>query len=83
MTRNPRLEAFLRARYEYDTCEPEFKMRCQANLFALATDLAGVYRHNLGQAITIEELLQITSEAYHEYRRAQVRLQQSRINRTR
>jgi len=32
MIRNPRLEAFLKARYEFDSCEPEAKVRCEANL---------------------------------------------------
>ncbi len=83
MTRNPRLEVFLKARYEYDTCEPSSQVRCQANLSALAEDLAAMYQRTGGQTITIEELFQITSEAYHEYRRAQARLQRSRLNRPR
>ena len=83
MTRNPRLEAFLRARYEYDTCEPSSQVRCEANVLALATDLAASYQQASGKSITVEELFQITSDAYHEYRRAQVRQQQTRLSRPR
>ena len=82
--RNPRLEAFLRARFEYDTCEPADRVRCEANVFALANELAAIYRQSSGHLLTMDDLFQITSEAYHEYRRrAQVRLQQARIGRTR
>ena len=81
--RNRRLEAFLKARFEYDTCEPDQRVRCEANLFALASDLTAIFQRDKGRVLTIEDLFQITSEPYHENRRAQVRLQQSRINRLR
>jgi len=81
--RNQRLEAFLQARFDYDTCEPTHRVRYEANLLAPAAELLAVYQRSSGQALTVEELFQITSEAYHEYRGAQVRLQQSRINRIR
>ena len=83
MTRNPRLETFLRARYEYETCEPEQRPRCEANLLALAADLTAAYHSTRSREVTIQDLFQITSDAYHEYRRAQLRLQRSRISRTR
>ena len=83
MTRNPRLEAFLKARYEYDMCEPEAKTRCEANLLSLSTRLATVYEGDTGQSLTVPELFQITADAYHEYRRAQTRLQRARLNRPR
>ena len=83
MTRNPRLEAFLRARYEYDTCEPEARVRCEANVLSLASDLGAICERETGQALTLQEMFQITSDAYHEYRRVQVHLQRSRLNRTR
>ena len=83
MTRNPRLEAFLRARYEYDTCEPQARVRCEANLFSFAAELGAVYQRDTGHVLSLQELLQITSDAYHEYRRAQVRLQRNRLSRPR
>src|SRR5437763_882093 len=83
MTRNPRLEAFLKARYEYDTCEPEAKTRNEANVRSLAAGLVAVYHNERGQDLTLEDLFQVTADAYHEYRRAQVRLQRSRLDRPR
>lgn len=83
MTRNARLEAFLRARYELDTCEPEARVRCEANLTAIANALIELYGRERGRGLSLHELFQATSDANHEYRRAQVRLQQSRINRPR
>jgi len=83
MTRNPRLEAFLRARYEYDTCEPGDRVRCEANVLSLASQLGAIHDQGVGRALTLQELFQITSDAYHYYRRAQLRLQTSRLSRTR
>lgn len=83
MTRNPQFEAYLRARYEYETCEPEHGIRCEANLIAVADRITSMYRGKTGRSVGFSELAEITNEAYREYRRAQVRLQRSRINRTR
>jgi hypothetical protein len=83
MTRNPRLEAYLRARYEYDTCEPSCRLRCRANLHSIATQLLALHQQQTGQSITLEDLEQITMKAYQEYRRAQQRQQQRKLNRIR
>jgi hypothetical protein len=80
MARNPELEAILQARYDLETCEPGEKTGRRALLDALIeTALAKAGRKNLSARMFVE----ITADAYQEYKMARKKAERTRLSRFR
>lgn len=80
MARNPELEAILQARYDLETCEPGRKAGCRARLDALIrAALAKAGKRDLSSRAFIE----VTAEAYQEFKLARKREERARLSRTR
>lgn len=80
MARNPELEAILQARYELETCEPRQKTERRARLDALIeAALAKAGRQNLSSRTFIE----ITAEAYREFKLNRRKTERARLSRLR
>lgn len=78
MSRNPKLEAFLEARFELDAAPPGQKAAKRAILQALAEDLLKGFR-----SVSVRELTAITEEAYQEFRKQRFLETQRRLSRLR
>jgi hypothetical protein len=77
MSRNPELEAFLQARYDLETCEPEQKTERRARLDALIkSTLAKTGRKDLSPRLFIE----ITAAAYQEFKLARKKEDRARLS---
>lgn len=80
MARNPELEAILQARYDLETGEPSQKTGRRARLDALIeVALTKAGRKNLSARMFIE----ITAEAYQEYKLARRKEERARMSRVR
>ena len=80
MARNPELEALLQARYELETCEPGRKTERRAKLDAVieaALAKAG------NPSLTPRALIEITAEAYQEFKLARKKAERARLSRLR
>lgn len=80
MARNPELEAILQARYELETCEPSQKTECRAKLEAL---LEAALAKAGNQSLTPRTLVEITAEAYQEYKLGRKKAERKRLSRLR
>jgi hypothetical protein len=80
MPRNPELEAILQARYELETCEPGQKTECRAKLEALIQ--AALTKANK-QDLSPRTFVEVTAEAYREFKLARKREERARLSRTR
>jgi len=80
MARNPELEAILQARYELETCEPSQKTTRRASLDAL---LEAALAEAGNQSLTPRALIEITAEAYQEFKLARKRAERTRLSRLR
>ena len=80
MARNPELEAILQARYELETCEPSQKTNRRARLDAL---LEAALAKAANPSLTPRALIEITAEAYQEFKLARKRAERSRLSRLR
>jgi hypothetical protein len=78
MARNPELEAILQARYELETCEPGRKTECRAKLNAL---LEAVVAKSGSKSLTPRALVEITAEAYQEFKLARRKAERARLSR--
>jgi AraC-like DNA-binding protein len=65
VTRNPKLEAYLEARWDLDQCEPGEKPEKRQALETITADLLQQHR-----AVSERELAAITADAYRDYCRA-------------
>jgi hypothetical protein len=80
MSRNPELEAILKARYELETCDPSEKTEHRARLDELiAAALAKAGR----KEISARAFVEITAEAYQEYKLSRKREERTRLSRLR
>jgi hypothetical protein len=80
MARNPELEAILQARYELETCEPSQKTDRRVRLDALIeAALSKTGRKNFSPRMFIE----ITADAYHDYKLARRKEERTRLSRMR
>lgn len=80
MARNPELEAIFQARYELETCEPSQKTECRARLdFLLEAVLARTGRRDL----TTRTFIEISAEAYQEFKLARKKAERARLSRLR
>jgi hypothetical protein len=80
MARNPELEAILQARYDLETSEPSQKAKRRAWLDTLVNAaLSKTGRKNLSPRLFME----ITAEAYHEFKLARRKEERARISRLR
>jgi len=80
MARNPELEAILQARYDLETCEPNQKSERRARLDTLVNAaLSRTGRKNLSSRLFME----ITAEAYHEFKLARRKEERARMSRVR
>jgi hypothetical protein len=80
MSRNPELEAILQARYELETCDPSQKTERRARLDKLVNAaIAKTGRKELSARAFIE----ITAEAYREFKLARKREERDRLSRLR
>ncbi len=80
MPRNPEPEAILQARYDLETCEPGQKTQCRARLDALiqaALTKAGK------KDLSSRAFIQVTAEAYQDFKRARKREERARLSRIR
>ena len=80
MARNPELEAILLARYELETCEPGQKTQRRAKLNAVieaALAKAG------SKSLSPRALIEITAQAYQEFKFARKRAERARLSRLR
>ena len=80
MARNPELEAILQARYELETCEPSQKTKRRARLDAL---LEAALAKAGSPSLTPRALIEITAEAYQEFKLARRRAERTRLSRLR
>ncbi len=80
MARNPELEAILLARYELETCEASQKAGRRAKLDAL---LESVAARSGTKSLTPRTLIEITAEAYQEFKLARKKAERSRLSRLR
>ena len=78
MSRNPRLEALLQARYDLDQAAPAGKPACRARLEAMIADLLAGHKGTSGR-----ELLAATEDEYREYCRQRFLEAQRRLARLR
>ena len=78
MARNPELEAILQARYELETCEPSQKTKHRARLDAL---LHAALATGGNQSLTPRALIEITADAYQEFKLARRRAERTRLSR--
>lgn len=80
MARNPELEAILQARYDLETCEPGQKAECRARLDAfIQAALTKAGKNDLSPRAFIE----VTAEAYQEFKLARKHEERARLSRTR
>jgi hypothetical protein len=80
MPRNPELEAILQARYDLETCEPGQKTHCRARLDArIQAALARAGKRDLSSRALVE----VTAEAYQDFKLARRREERARLSRTR
>jgi hypothetical protein len=80
MARNPELEAILQARYDLETCEPSKKTQCRARLDLLVNAaLSKGGQKNLSSRLFME----ITAEAFHDFKLARRKEERARISRLR
>ena len=80
MAGNPELEAILQARYELETCDPNQKTERRKRLDALIEEaLARAGRTDL----SIRSFIEITADAYQEFKLARRREERARISRIR
>jgi hypothetical protein len=80
MPRSPELEAILQARYELETCEPGQKTKRRAELDAL---LEAALSKSRNPSLTPRTLIEITAEAYHEFKMARKKAERARLARLR
>jgi hypothetical protein len=80
MARNPELEAILQARYELETCEPGQKTERRAKLDAL---LEAAVAKAGSKSLTSRALIEITAEAYLEFKLARKKAERARLSRLR
>jgi len=80
MARNPELEAILQARYELETCEPAQKTERRAKLDAL---LEAAVAQSGTPGMTPRALIEITAEAYQEFKLARKKAERARLSRLR
>ena len=80
MARNPELEAILQARYELENCEPSQKTERRAKLDAL---LEAALAKAGSKSLTPRTLIEITAEAYQEFKLARRRAERTRLARLR
>lgn len=80
MARNLELEAILQARYELETCEPSQKTARRARLETL---LEAALAEAGNQSLTPRALIEITAEAYQEFKLARKRAERTRLARLR
>ena len=78
MSRNPRLEALLQARYDLDQVAPASKPACRARLEVLISDLLAGH-----EGTPPRELLAATEDEYREYCRQRFLETQRRLARLR
>jgi len=78
VARNPKLEAFLEARFELDVAPPGEKAAKRAILHTLAEELLKGFR-----SVSARELIAITEEAYQEFRKERFLESQRRLSRLR
>ncbi len=78
MSRNPRLEAYLAARWALEQCEPAEK---QSRLHDLSRVTAHILQGH--PAMSPNELAAITNDAYRDYSRARYQELQKRLSRLR
>ncbi|MCW5553719.1 MAG: hypothetical protein KIS67_16370 [Verrucomicrobiae bacterium] len=80
MARNPELEAILLARYELETCDPRRKTEHRAKLDAL---LEAAVAKSGSRSLTRRTLIEITAEAYQEFKLARKKAERSCLSRVR
>lgn len=80
MARHPELEAILQARYELETCEPSEKTKRRAKLDAL---LEAALPKTGNRSLTPRALIEITADAYQEFKLARKRAERTRLSRLR
>ena len=80
MARNPELEAILLARYELETSEAGRKTERRAKLDSL---LEAMVAKSGSQSLTPRVLIEITAEAYQEFKLARKKAERSRLSRLR
>jgi hypothetical protein len=80
MARNPELEAILLARYELETCEPGQKTERRAKLDVL---LEAAVAKAGSKSLTSRALIEITAEAYQEFKLARKKAERARLSRLR
>ena len=78
MSRNPRLEAFLQARYELDQAAPPDKPACRARLEAMVADMLAGRR-----GISTHELLAASEDEYRQFCRQRFLESRQRLSRLR
>jgi hypothetical protein len=80
MARNPELEAILQARYDLEACEPSQKTERRAKLDLLVhAALSKAGQKNLSSRLFME----VTAEAYQEFKLARRKEERARISRLR
>ena len=80
MSRNPELEAILQARYELETCDPSEKTDRRErfdDLIRAALAKAG------RKEISPRTFIEVTAEAYQEYKLSRKRQERARLSRLR
>ena len=80
MARHPELEAILQARYELETCEPSQKTKHRAKLDGL---LEAALAQSGRQSLAPRALIEVTAEAYQEFKLARKRAERTRLSRLR
>ena len=80
MARHPELEDILLARYELETCEPGQKTERRAKLDAL---LEAAVAKAGSQSLTPRAIIEITAEAYQEFKLARKKSERARLSRLR
>ena len=78
MARNPELEAILLARYELENAEPSQKTERRARLDAL---LAATMAKASSKSLSAMALIEITADAYREFKRARKKAGRARRSR--
>jgi len=80
MARNPDLEAILQARYELEICQPSQKTELRAKLDAL---IEGALVRTGRKDLSPRALIEVTAEAYHEFKLARRKAERARLSRLR
>jgi hypothetical protein len=80
MSRNPELEAILQARYDLETAAPGEKTERRAHFEAL---VAAAVSKTGSKLLSHREVIEITAEAYQEFRLAKKKEERLRLSRLR